>query len=164
MPSHTLLLSFCASFAIALTLCGCGGDNSSNIETDVAQTCQLADDGDYAQAMTLGDKLVNGPDTAMLTAGQYCRLGVVYAMAAENANPADDNGDQMATAVRCLTRAIALDSAATVSYIEALPRERFAATRTALQLMGAVSADIDGTDFCDHDIDPDSTYDIHAHE
>jgi hypothetical protein len=105
-------------------------------KTDVPQVIddaeQLANAGKYADAIELCDRLVTSSDSSALSATQLCRIGVIYATAADNDI---DNDTNTARAMHSFISAYAINRDSVTTFVDNLNIDRLSAVRTVLQLM-----------------------------
>lgn len=105
-------------------------------KTDVPQVIddaeQLANAGKYTDALTLCDRLVTTADSSSLSATQLCRIGMIYAVAADNDI---DNDTNTARAMHSFIRAYSISRDSVTTYVDNLNIERLSVVRTVLQLM-----------------------------
>ncbi|MDE6160511.1 MAG: hypothetical protein K2F77_02500 [Muribaculaceae bacterium] len=96
--------------------------------------------GDMDGARRGAENVIAAKDTASLTAGELCRLAMVYATVGEDSL---GNEVDVAMAARCIRRALAKDSTAVDSFIHTLPIDQRPLMALAVQLCsGTQGADI----------------------
>ena len=119
----------------ALLLAACAGTPAA--ERIGAAEMRL-EAGDLDAARRGAEHAIAAHDTAHLTAGELCRLALVYATVGD-----DNSGNEadVAMAARCIRRALAKDSAAVDSFIHAMPVEQRPLMTLAVQLCRTASAD-----------------------
>jgi hypothetical protein len=112
-------------------------------KTDVPQIIDdaehLADAGKFDEALGVCDRLVTTADSSLLTATQYCRVAVIYAIAADNDI---DNDANMAKAMRSFRSANAINRDSVSAFVDNLTLERLSAVRTVLQLLRSQNDDL----------------------
>lgn len=106
---RTVAILLTAVFAALLAACGPG---PAAERIDAAEMSLESGDAEGARR---GAEHV---DTAALTAGELCRLAVVYAAVGEDSCGSEAD---VAMAARCIRRALAKDSAAVDSFIKVMP-------------------------------------------
>jgi hypothetical protein len=128
---HILVLAIVALMAACTT------------QTDVPQVIDdaehLVSDGNYADAVSMCDRLVTTDDSARLTAGQLCRIGAIYAIAADNDI---DNEANIARAMHSFGNAYKMNRDSVTAYVDHLALDRLTAVRTVLQLLRYQNSDL----------------------
>lgn len=111
-----------------LILCSCGGTERSDL---LERASEAARQGEYAEAVSLCDELTASADTASLTAGDYCRVAMIYAIAADNDISRDTN---MAIAARWLDHAGGMSQDSVRTFFSNLPPEHMSVLYQLQQL------------------------------
>jgi len=103
-----------------LTLvCACSQSQQKSLVIEKAS--QEVSHGNFSEAVAMIDNMFAAADTAGLTAGDYCRVAMIYAVAADN----DVNRDvNIAEAAKWLSHAKKLSSDSVSVFIHSLPPER----------------------------------------
>jgi hypothetical protein len=114
----------------ALLLAACAGTPAAE---RIGAAEMSLEAGDLDAARRGAEHAIAAHDTAHLTAGELCRLALVYATVGDEAD--------VAMAARCIRRALAKDSAAVDSFIHAMPVEQRPLMTLAVQLCRTASAD-----------------------
>ena len=135
-----LLRLLAATFSIML-LVACD-DNHRPVLLDQAKNA--AENGKYAEAVDLCNKLMTSPDTSLLTAGDYCHVAMIYALAADNDI---DQGGNMAVAARWLDHANDMSPDSVKAFFSELPPEEMSVIKQLEQLN--LTRGIDFTNFED---------------
>lgn len=112
-------------------------------KTDVLQAIDdaehLADAGKFDDAIAVCDRLVTTSDSSLLTATQYCRVAVIYAVAADKDI---DNDANMAKAMHSFLSATAMNRDSVSMFVDRLTLDRQSAVRTVLQLLRSQNDDL----------------------
>ncbi len=110
-----LALLFISTLGLILT--ACSNKESSNL---FDQANLAVSQGKYTEAIELCNQLLASKDTTTLTAGNYCRLAMIFAMAADH----DINrGENMAEAAKWLEYANKLSSDSVNNFYNCLTPE-----------------------------------------
>lgn len=99
-----------------LMLAACSGVGESD---KISYAEALVMDNDYSKAQNECDNLLKNKQLDSFTAGELCRLAIVYMKLSENSN-ADEN---VATAIQCYRTAMRLNPDSVVSYFVNVPIE-----------------------------------------
>ena len=126
---------------IAVMLSACGEDKQLQL---LDQSREAAANGKYSEAVELCNKLMASPDTTKLTAGDYCHLAIIYALAADNDI---DQGGNMAVAAKYLDHANDMSADSVKVFFRNLPPEKMSVIKQLEQLN--LTRGIDFTNFED---------------
>lgn len=162
------IIRCCCTALVAATICACTATNGGNdINENLDSAFDLVHNGKYAQALEIANTVSNSPDSAVMSASQYCRLALLFATVADNIT---ENESAMASAVSSLNHAMAINADSVNIFVNGLNMEDASHFHTTLQLVHGANVDIsqytDGEEFVipDHDIDPTFTDSLHSHE
>ncbi len=111
----------------AVTACA-GGDNKTAALTEAQRA---ADAGDFTEAVSICNNLMTSADTASLTAGDYCDVAMIYALAADNDFDRDAN---IAVAARWFERANTISSDSVKAFLGTVPPEQMSIIKQLEQL------------------------------
>ncbi len=137
-----------------LALAACSG-GSATVGQQIADAEEAVSSGYYETGQKICAHLV--ADTASLTVGQLCRMGVIYATIADNDVDRESN---MASAAHMLEIASQRNADSVSSFINGIPYELQAPVRTALRISQIPTDSILGIPV--HD-EPDGEYDAEIH-
>lgn len=137
MIRHSLLYTLLAAFAAAFCACSSSTDSES-VALSLDDAFAAIDEGDYARAVELCNRLTETSDSVLLTWHDYCRAAAVYAVAYDN----DVNMPaSMASATRCLDRAREMQPDSVRTYVDMLSHEYSGALNTAIQTLDGLMTD-----------------------
>lgn len=125
-------------FLLLFLLSACGASDSANMHAIIDDAEAAARQKDFAKAIALSDELVQSPDSNTLTWLDYCRLAIVYSDAYDHDV---ETQSSMASATKCISRALTLSSDSVEMFINALPPESSTPLNTALQTLIALNTD-----------------------
>lgn len=134
----------------------CGSDEKPQL---LLQAQEAARDGKYAEAVDLCNELAASADTASLSAGDYCRVALIYALAADNDVDRENN---MAVAAKWLDRANEMSPDSVRSFLSHVPPEQMSVIKQLEQLN--LTRGIDFTNFEDPEYGEYATDSIQPHD
>ncbi len=123
------LLNIILSVAILLTLGACG--ESTDNTSMLAEAEEQAGHGNFADAVSICNKIATSADTARLSASDCCKMAMIYARAADNDV---DQGNNMAEAARWLDHANDMAPDTVRAYFSKLPPEQMSIVNQLEQL------------------------------
>lgn len=138
------------AISVIILLCSCGGSTTAatdSADSAIEEAAAALDVQDINAAISICDRLTEGPDSATLTPEQYCQIAGLYAKAAESR---PDNETIMAHALGALSRAYAKNPQVVNDFISNLPVDEMRVLDMTRQLIDAHNVDlsdyIDATD------------------